>query len=389
MERHRRHAHFVIGLNSGTSADGIDAVLVRIAGIGAGTRIEQRAFLRVPYPCGLREHILANSVPGSSSVDEVCRLNALLAELFADAARHVARKGGIPLAKVDALGSHGQTVHHLPQGTVMFGRTVRSTLQLGDPSMIAALTGVPTVGNFRSADMALGGEGAPLVAFLDAVLFRSKRKSRMLLNLGGIANVTLLPRNGSWEDVRAFDTGPANIVIDALMTELYGWPFDRQGTVARRGMVALDLLRWMMEHPFLRRRPPKSTGREEFGASFLREVLKRAAGIAREDVVATATEFTALSIYDQYVRFIRRAARVDELFVSGGGLKNRTLMESLRRHFHPVPVQGIEGLGFSPEAKEAVLFAVLAHETMHGMPSSLPAVTGASRPAVLGSLSFG
>jgi anhydro-N-acetylmuramic acid kinase len=383
------HAHLLIGLNSGTSADGIDAVLVRVTGIAGETRIRERAFLHVPYPRGLREHLIANSAPGCSSVDEICRLNALLAGLFAEAAQHVARKAKVPLAKVDVIGSHGQTVHHLPRGQTMFGRTARSTLQLGDPTMIAALTGVPTVGNFRSADIALGGEGAPLVAFLDAVLFRSERKNRMLLNLGGIANITILPRNALRDDVRAFDTGPANIIIDALMTEGYHKSFDRLGTVAGSGMVAHDLLRWMMEHPFLRRRPPKSTGREEFGAEFLGALRNRARGIAREDIIATATEFTALSVYDQYVRFVRRSVPVDELLVSGGGMKNRTLMGSLRRHFAPIPVRPIGHPGFSPEAKEAVLFAVLAHETMHGMPSSLPSVTGASRPAVLGSLSFG
>jgi anhydro-N-acetylmuramic acid kinase len=378
------HSHILIGLLSGTSADGIDAVLIRINGIGTETRIKQLAFTTVPYPPGLKEHILRNSLPGASSVDEICRLNALLAHLFADAAAKVARKGKIPLHKVDLIGSHGQTVHHLPHPEHYFGKTIRSTLQIGDPAMIAALTGVPTIGNFRAADVALGGQGAPLVPFLDYVLFRSTKKSRLLLNLGGIANITVLPKGATLDDVRAFDTGPANMVIDALMQELFRQPFDPKGQVAGAGMVALDLLNWMMQHSYLKRPLPKSTGREEFGASFVKQVLRRSKKHSPADVIATATEFTALSVYEQYVRFVRKRAPVDEVFVSGGGVHNRTLMEGLARHFHPVPVKRVEHLGFSSDAKEAVLFAVLAHETLHGAPSNVPSVTGASRPAILG-----
>jgi anhydro-N-acetylmuramic acid kinase len=378
------HSHLVIGLNSGTSADGIDAVLVRITGIGIETRIKQLAFATIPYPAGLRDFVLKNSLPGSSSVDIICRLNALLAHLFADAAKKVAKKANVPLAKVDLIGSHGQTVHHLPREERFFGKRIRSTLQLGDPSMIAALTGVATIGNFRPIDMALGGQGAPLVPFFDYVMFRSERTNRLLLNIGGIANITVIPKNGTIHDVRAFDTGPGNIVIDALMKELLGTPFDRGGRTASSGWIESNLLAWMMQHAYFQQRPPKSTGREEFGLSFVREIIQRSRTHAAADVIATATAFTALSIYEQYARFVRKRVRVDEIFVSGGGVHNRTLMENIQRHFEAVPVRPVERVGFSSDAKEAVLFALLAHETLHGAPTNVPEVTGAAHQAVLG-----
>jgi anhydro-N-acetylmuramic acid kinase len=383
------HSHVLIGLSSGTSADGIDAVLVRMRGIDAETRVKQLAFATYPYPKGLKEFILKNSIPGSSSVDTICRLNALLAHVFADVAKKIAKRAGVPLTTVDVIGSHGQTVHHLPVAEVLFGKRVRSTLQLGDPSMIAALTGVPTIGNFRPADMALGGQGAPLVPILDHILFRSKTKSRLLVNLGGIANITILPASGTLNDVQAFDTGPANMVIDALMNRLFGRMYDKGGAVARSGMIAHDLLEWMMRHPYLRRTPPKSTGREEFGATFVKRLLVKAKGYVPEDIIATATEFTALAVYEQYVHHGRSRGCVDEVFVSGGGTHNRAIMDALQRHFCSVPVRPVDTLGFSSDAKEAILFAVLAHQTMHGAPGNVPNATGASRHAVLGMIAQG
>ncbi len=381
-----KRTKLVIGLISGTSADGIDAALVRITGNGTSTRLHQLAFTTLPYPPKLKELILKNSLPGTGSVDLLCELNILIAHYFADAARRVARNAGYSFSKIDLIGSHGQTVHHLPAPKRIFGKTVRSTLQIGDPSTIAKLTGVPTVGDFRTADMAVGGEGAPLVPYFDYLMFRSKTKNRILLNLGGIANFTALPKNCSPREVLAFDTGPANMVIDACMKKFYRKEFDRGGATAFRGELLPDLLMKMMGHPYFAQRPPKSTGRELFGKMFISKLLKETKGLRREDVVATVTELTAFSVFDQYHRFIARKMKVDEVLVSGGGVHNHAIMEALRDYFPAASVKPLDQLGFSSDAKEAVCFAVLANETIMENPSNVPSVTGARLPVVLGKI---
>lgn len=371
---------------SGTSVDGIDAALVRIDGSGTETRIKLLAFETIPFPKGLRSRVLNSSLPGTGSVDLIARLNILYAYLYADAVRHIARKARISLARIDLIGSHGQTIQHLPTPKRMFGRSIRATLQIGDPSTVAKHTGIPTVGDFRTADMAVGGQGAPLVPYFDYVLFRSKTKNRVLLNLGGIANFTILPRNCTVDDVLAFDTGPANMVIDALMQHYYRQPFDRGGSVALRGRVLQGLMMWMMSHPYLRQRPPKSTGREVFGQSFVDEILRRTRGVRKEDVIATVTEFTALSVFDQYARFVARRMIPDEIIVSGGGAHNRAIMEALRQYFDPAKVRRIEDMGISSDAKEAICFAVLANETIMEHAANVPTVTGAKRRVILGKI---
>ena len=227
---------------SGTSADGTDAALVRISGSGTSTRITQLAFDTYPYPAGLRKLVLDISVPGRGSVDLLCELNILIAHFFSDAVKKIARKARVKLSDIDLIGSHGQTVQHLPRPKRTFGKVVRSTLQIGDPSTIAKLTGIPTVGDFRVADMAVGGEGAPLVPSFDYLMFRSKTKNRILLNLGGIANFTALAKNCSVTQVQAFDTGPANMIIDALMMQLYRKKYDAGGRIALRGSIVPELL---------------------------------------------------------------------------------------------------------------------------------------------------
>ncbi len=383
---HRKQRKLVVGLMSGTSVDGIDAALVEIRGSGVRTRVRLRAFGKYPFPRAIRSLVLASSLPGAGSIDVVCRLNVLLAHLSAAAVKKIARKAGVPLDAVDLIGSHGQTVHHLPGPEHFMGRTIRSTLQLGDPSTLAKLTGIPVVGDFRLGDMALGGQGAPLVPYVDFLLFRSASRTRVLLNLGGIANFTYLPKACNAEDVVAFDTGPANMLIDALMQKLYGKDCDRGGRHAMRGKVVPALLRWMMRHPYLKRRPPKSTGREVFGARFVEELIRRGEGSPADDLIATATTFTALSVYDQYCRFIDRQKVPDEVLVSGGGMHNLAQMEQLRQFFAPAKVAPIEEVGFSSDAKEAVCFAVLANETISGRPSNLPGVTGARATTTLGKI---
>lgn len=376
----------VVGLISGTSADGIDAALVRLTGNGTNTRIRQLAFVTVPYPKRFKELVLRNSLPGTGSVDLICELNILIAHFFADAVKRVARKAGQKTSSIDMIGSHGQTVHHLPRPKRAFGKTIRSGLQLGDPSTIAQLTGIPTVGDFRTADMALGGEGAPLVPYFDYLMFRSRTQNRILLNLGGIANFTALPKNCSSRKVVAFDTGPANMVVDALMKKMYRKEFDRGGKVALTGEIIPGLLATMMTHPYFRQQPPKSTGREMFGSMFLPKLLKYSRGLRKQDVIATVTEFTAFSVFDQYNRFIAPWMKADEVLVSGGGVHNEAIMEALRDYFRHAEVGKIEDIGFSSDAKEAVCFAVLANETLAENPSNVPSVTGATRPAILGKI---
>jgi len=376
-----------VGLMSGTSLDGIDAVLIRIRGTGRATRYTQLAHVFRPFPSRLRDRLMANSVPATSRVDEITRLNVLLAHRSADAVVAVARKAHVPLSRIAFIGSHGQTLHHLPEPVRMFGATIRATLQIGDPSVIATLTGIPTVGNFRLADMAVGGQGAPLVPYVDWLLFTSETKNRMLLNIGGIANMTVLPRNCPAEKVMAFDTGPGNMVIDALMQRLYHRSFDWNGAVALRGLVSHELFRWLVRHPFLRRKPPRSTGREEFGGEFVDRFLAQARQYDREDIITTASLFTAFAVFDAYKRFVAPRTAVDEVFVSGGGARNAYLLHALKDYFWPARVQTLDVTGIRAEAKEALCFAMLANETMAGRPANLPSVTGARKPVVLGTIS--
>ena len=381
-------SRLIIGLMSGTSLDGIDSVLVRVQGSGLRTRFEQLAYSELPFPRGVRDLVLRNSLPGTSRVDDITRLNVLLAQLYAEAVRRVARKGNTPLSRIDLIGCHGQTIHHLPNPHGMFGRTVRATLQIGDPSGIATLTGIPTVGNFRIADMAVGGQGAPLVPYFDWLVFRSRGKGRVLLNIGGIGNVTILPRGCAARDVVAFDTGPGNMLVDALMQRLYGKKFDTDGTVAASGQVIPGLFAGLARHPYLRRRPPKSTGREEFGEDMIRRILRAARGAKHADVIRTVAAFTPFSIHDACRRFVPASTRIDEVIVSGGGARNRFFREELQRHFSGAMVRTADEFGLSGDAKEALCFAILANETMHGRCANLPRVTGARRPVVLGVISI-
>jgi len=376
----------VIGLMSGTSVDCIDAALISITGSSTSTKFKQLAFVSHPYPKGFREYVLKNSLPGTGSVDTISTLNILIAQFFVDAVKMVARKARIPIGKIDLIGSHGQTVHHLPTALRLFGKSVRSTLQIGDPSTIAKLTGIITIGDFRTGDMALGGQGAPLVPYFDFLAFRSATRSRALLNIGGIANITLLPKNCSVRDVLAFDTGPGNMIIDALMKKLYGKEFDDKGAVASKGRILTGVIRSMLAHPYLKQAPPKSTGREVFGKMFVDEIVRRTRGARNQDIIATVTEFTPLTIYQQYSQFLRKRCRLDELVVSGGGAHNGYIMEALRRYFAPAEIMTSDELGIPSDSKEAVCFAILANETISGNPSNVPRVTGARTPAILGKI---
>lgn len=378
----------VIGLSSGTSVDGIDAALTDITGRGERARVRLVAYRTFPYPRGLRERLLAVQTGGR--VDEISHLNAYLGELFADAAIAIAAEARIALRRIGLIGSHGQTIAHQPHPRREGRHLVRSTLQIGEPSVIAERTGVLTVADFRPRDLAAGGQGAPLTPLVHQRCFRHPKRHRLVVNLGGITNVTWLPAGGSLSRVIAFDTGPGNMVIDGLMER---WTdgrrtMDRDGRTAASGAVREDLLRALLAHPYLKMPPPKSTGRELFGRSLVARLWRQAAGgaVPPRDLVATATAFTARSIADAYARFLARHGPAHEVIVGGGGVYNATLMREVAAAFEPVPVTSMASHGVNPKAIEAMAFALLAYTTFHGEPNNIPHATGASRAAVLGKI---
>jgi len=386
---HDRPSRLVGGLMSGTSLDGVDAVIARLEGSGPDLTIDQQAFVHRAYPDALRTLLRRNSSDESSSVRDLTRLNVRLAGVYAEAVDAALADAGRSRDALDLVGSHGQTVQHRPEPADCAGAAVRATLQIGCPSTLANRLGVPVVGDFRPADLALGGQGAPLVPYFDYVTTTAPDEDRALLNLGGIANLTVLPADGAPTAVQAFDTGPANMVIDALADRLFDVPFDPDGQHAAAGSADHDLLADLLRADFFHREPPKSTGREDFGADYVDDLLGAAQsrGLSPADTMATATLLTAASIYQAYARYVRPEQSVDVLIVSGGGLHNETLMEMLRNAFSPIPVRSAAAYGLDADAKEALCFAVLAHETVNGVPTNLPSVTGASAPTLLGSLS--
>ena len=389
VQLHHQSARRVVGLMSGTSLDGVDAVLAHLDGRGAALSIEQEAFIHQAYPAALRDLLERNSAPASSSVRDLTRLNVRLAHVYTDAVDAVLDAAGCSRADLDLVGSHGQTIQHCPDPTDCAGQDVRATLQLGCPSTLANRLEVPVVGDFRPADLALGGQGAPLVPYFDYVTCTADDEDRGLLNLGGIANLTVLPAGGAPTDVRAFDTGPANMVIDALATRLFDAPYDPDGQYAAAGEADHDLLADLLSGDFFHREPPKSTGREEFGAEYVDTLLGAAQsrGLSPNDTMATATLLTAASVYQAYARYVRPEQSIDVLIASGGGVHNDTLMHMLKNAFSPIPVRPASAYDLDPDAKEALCFAVLAHETVNGTPTNLPSVTGASDATLLGSVS--
>jgi anhydro-N-acetylmuramic acid kinase len=383
---------WIVGLMSGTSADGIDAAVVEIEGRpptagGDGLRLTLRQHIHVSYNSALREDIFACFQPETGSVDRLCRVNFAIGEAFAAVALAVIKVAGLTPGAVDLIGSHGQTVWHIPPADDSGG----ATLQLGAGGVIAERTGITTVSDFRTRDMAAGGHGAPLVSYVDWLLFGHETKPRAAQNIGGIANVTYLPpgRHASAGSF-AFDTGPGNMLIDyAAKRATDGeWSYDHEGQLAAVGRVDHELLAAWMKHPYFVGQPPKTTGRELFGSQFGAQLWAEAKsrGLADADVVATITALTAASIADAYRRFLPPLASV---IVSGGGAENPTLMAMLREELSPIDAVPTDALGIPADAKEAVAFAVLAHETWHDRPGTLASCTGAEHATVLGSITPG
>ncbi|MHC4644891.1 MAG: anhydro-N-acetylmuramic acid kinase [Planctomycetota bacterium] len=374
----------VAGLMSGTSTDGVDVAVIDID----KDRIDLLAFETFAYPASLRRSIFELYERKSCHVDDICHLNFVLGQIFAQSIIKLCRSSGIDLRTVDLIGSHGQTIHHNPKGRRFGGRIVRSTLQIGEPSVIAQRTGITTVADFRPRDMAANGQGAPLVPFADYVLFRDRRRTRAVQNIGGIANVTYLPAGCRAKDIIAFDTGPGNMIIDRLIQLISRGrqAFDRDGKMAARGTIDRALLNDMLRHPFFRRRPPKSTGREEFGGRYCDILYRKAAGksISAEDIIATATALTAAGIACAYKRFL--PVLPDETILCGGGARNRTLIEMLRERLGATKILLSDDFGISCDAKEAVSFALLAHATIKGVANNVPSATGADQSLVLGKI---
>ncbi len=377
----------VIGLMSGTSVDAVDVALVKIRGNGKQTKIEMKGFLEFPFPPEIRELILKNSVKETSNVEDICKLNFVIARIYADAINELCKKINCNLKDVDLIGTHGQTIQHLTKKEFLGKYSTASTLQIGDPSVLAKLTGVVTVGDFRPADVALGGEGAPLVPYFDYLIFRSETKNRALLNIGGIANITVLKKGGELDDVIAFDTGVGNMLIDFVSQKFFGRKYDPQGDIAASGKFNEDLFNALaVKDSFIEASPPKSTGREYYGPSFLKSCFEEFSDVPPEDWLNTLTYFTAYSVYRNYEKFIRPEVEVDEMFVSGGGRRNKYLVQKLNELFKDTEIKAIESTGISADAKEAICFAVLANETVSGNPSNVPKVTGAEKPTVLGKI---
>ncbi|MGA3033409.1 MAG: anhydro-N-acetylmuramic acid kinase [Terracidiphilus sp.] len=393
----------VAGVMSGTSADGIDVAVVRIAeshplhrkrakdGATSAPTLKLLAHEAFPYPLELRRKVLAAMNAPSTSAAELARLNWRLGLAYAEAVEATAAKHKL---KLDLAGCHGQTLYHQARAEKYAGRKFACTWQAGEAQAIAALLSVPTVSNFRPADMLAGGQGAPLVPLLDYVLFADEKRGRVLQNIGGIANLTAIPAGGCPQELVAFDTGPGNMVIDWLAQELFHKPFDRNGALAAKGTVLQWVLRESLRHPYFRLRPPRTAGREQFGRAYAARFLKKCLSQPRNpnDALATATALTAESIAASYVRFVRRKMRgaAVDFIVSGGGARNLMLMSMLVRRLHPLGcnVAPIEDFGMPAAAKEAVAFALLAWQTWHRQPGNVPAATGAKRPVILGQVTY-
>ncbi len=370
------------GCMSGTSLDGMDVALVRICESASGAvTVKLLHFENTPLPDSLRARILENCDPGTSSVAQLCSMNVEIGELTAGAVRSACKNAGIGIRKLDFIASHGQTMYHIPQESDGLSR---STLQIGDPHVLAYRTGVRVVSNFRAMDIAAGGQGAPLVPYAEYVLY-SAYAPCALQNIGGIGNVTVMPGTGQ-NDVFAFDTGPGNMVIDALAKRFFGVSYDKDGVFAASGTVNEPLLSRMMAVPYISAPPPKTTGREMFGRQFVDWMLGIAQGLSPEDMIATATAFTAHSIAENYRRYVFPVCAVPLAVLGGGGAYNKTLVAMLRGLLPHITVSTQEDLGFSSDAKEAVAFALLGYQTLRGRPSNLPRVTGAAQPVVLGSI---
>jgi anhydro-N-acetylmuramic acid kinase len=384
----------VLGMMSGTSADGIDVALARISGAPPKLSAKLLGHTSVKFPPSVRKEILRVAEQQPVSAGALSQLNFRLGEIFGDAAMAACRKFHVSLRRISLIGSHGQTIFHQGKPVKCLGRPTASTLQIGEPAIIAELTGITTVGDFRPADIALGGQGAPLVPYADYVLYRHEKLGRISLNLGGIANITVIPAAAKPEQVFAFDTGPANMVIDALVSRFTRGRkhFDKSGRLAMRGRHMPLLMKELRKDPYLELPPPKSTGREYYGRTYVERLiaLGRKHHARPNDLINVATHFTASSIVYAIRRFVLPTHKITQLIISGGGARNALVCALIAAWLTPFDIKVISSsdFGIPTEAKEAFAFALLAYETFHQRAANLPSATGARGPAILGKISY-
>lgn len=381
----------VIGLMSGTSVDGIDAVICKISGKAITSKVNVLAFKNYPFPNGIANRIFELFEEDTSSSKAICHMNVLLGQLFAKAALDIAREAGISIQDVDIIGSHGQTIYHLPECIEDCGFKIRSTLQIGEGSVIADRTGVLTVSNFREADMAANGLGAPLVPYTDYLLYRSPVETVALQNIGGVGNITVLPKGKDENSIIAFDTGPGNMIIDMSVYMLTNGEkrYDDNGRLAEKGNVCSELIEIMLDDNYFKLHPPKTTGREYFGKKYTEWFLAQCKqmGLNNYDIIMTATEFTAKSIQKAINDFVPYS--IDKLIISGGGSYNETLVNRIKVLLTNTPlVLTGEQAGYNSDAKEAVAFALLANETINLSYNNVPSATGANKRKILGKINF-
>lgn len=374
-----------VGLMSGTSLDGVDAVLCEISGSGLTTEIKELAFETYPFPVELRVLVQRIAENQPIGIAEICSVNFELGRLFADAVLAVCSSYGIESSELGFIASHGQTVYHIPKQQ---GELVASTLQLGESAIIAYECQCPVISNFRTMDMAAGGEGAPLVPFSEYILYRSEDKAIALQNIGGIGNVTIIPKNAKLDQVFAFDTGPGNMMINDAMEHLYHKSYDDRGAVAARGKLIVELVNELKAHPYLQVVPPKSTGREEFGSDYTVTILEKYQAFPPEDIIATLTWFTAYSIAFSYQNYVLPEHQLSEVILAGGGVHNLTLLKMIQDHMPEVKVVTQEEKGHSSDSKEAVAFVILGNETLNRRTSNVPSATGAREEVVLGNIVY-
>ena len=376
---------YAVGLMSGTSLDGVDVALVEIEGFGESTKVRLIEFINEKIPEDIKEEIKMSFTKDKSSAQLICSLNFKIGYIFADGVKRVCEKAGIELEKLDFIGSHGQTIFHIPRA---YGSYVKSTLQIGEPAVIAYETGATVISNFRTMDMAAEGEGAPLVPYTEYLLYKSD-KNRALQNIGGIGNVTVMPKNSNLQDMHAFDTGPGNMIMDEVTKRLKGVSYDKGGEFASKGNVNGELLKELMNIEYIKVAPPKTTGRELFGSQFVDKLLEKWGNLNAEDLIATVTAFTAKSIAENYRCFVFENCPIDEVILGGGGSYNNTLVKMIREYLPECKVMIQEDIGYSSDAKEAIAFAVLANETLNGMAGNVIGATGAKERVVLGNITPG
>src|SRR5712664_3406125 len=382
----------VLGLMSGTSADAIDVALARISGAPPHLKAKLLNHTSINFPPQLRKEILRVAEQQPVSAGDLSQLNFRLGETFAEAALTACRRFRIAPKKIALIGSHGQTIFHQGKPVPYLGRRTASTLQIGEAAIIAARTGITTVADFRPADVAEAGQGAPLVPYADYLLYRHAKLGRVSLNLGGIANITVIPANAKPSQVFAFDTGPANMLIDALVAHFTHnrQRYDQDARLAQQGRAIPALIDELMRDPYLKLAPPKSTDRAYYGRTYVEKLVRlgRQHKAKPNDLIRAATIFTALSIVDALNRFVLPKTKIHQLIVSGGGAHNPVILAQLAAALPQIEIVGSPQLGVPEDAKEAFAFAVLAYETFRGRPSNLPSATGARRPAILGKISY-